>query len=225
MHGYQKDRIVMLVTKIQEYSKKRYQIWLDGEVAFVLYKGDLRHYGIREGEELDEAVFELIQKEVLSKRAEKRALHLLEKRDYTAAGLQRKLTGGGYSEEIAKAVVDVMKSYRYIDDTRYADQYIRCYTGRKTRRSICAKLVEKGIAKDVIADAYERFDEEGNEANEENMAVELLKKRHYEGGPIEKKEMDRHIAFLLRRGFSISCIRKAMAELRSGYDEYHEDIF
>ncbi|MDE6714108.1 MAG: recombination regulator RecX, partial [Lachnospiraceae bacterium] len=182
----------MLVTKIQEYSKKRYQVWLDGEVAFVLYKGDLRHYEIREGEELDEAVRELIQKEVLSKRAEKRALHLLEKRDYTAAGLQRKLTQGGYSEEIAKTVVEIMKGYRYLDDARYADQYIHCYSGRKTRRAICAKLAEKGIAKDVIAAAYERFDEEGNEADEENMAVQLLKKRHYDGGPIEKKEMDRH---------------------------------
>lgn len=209
----------MLVTKIQEYSKKRYQVWLDGEVAFVLYKGDLRHYEIREGEELDEAVRESIQKEVLSKRAEKRALHLLEKRDYTAAGLQRKLIQGGYSEEIAKTVVEIMKGYRYLDDARYADQYIHCYSGRKTRRAICAKLAEKGIAKDVVEAAYERFDEEGNEADEENMAVQLLKKRHYEGGPIEKKEMDRHIAFLMRRGFSVSCIRKVMAALRSGYEE------
>lgn len=214
----------MLVTKIQDYAKKRYQVWLDGEVAFVLYKGDLRHYGIREGEELDEATYELIQKEVLSKRAEKRALHLLEKRDYTAAGLQRKLTEGGYSEEIAKAVIEVMKGYRYLDDARYADQYIRCYAGRKTRRAIYAKLAEKGIAKDVIANVYERFDEEGNEADEESMAVELLKKRHYEGGPIEKKEMDRHIAFLMRRGFSISCIRKAVAALRGEYGDYHEEI-
>lgn len=201
----------MLVTKIQEYAKKRYQIWLDGEVAFVLYKGDLRHYGIREGEELDEAVCELIQKEVLFKRAEKRALHLLEKRDYTAAGLQRKLIEGGYSEEIAKAAVEVMKNYRYLDDARYADQYIRCYSGRKTRRAICAKLAEKGVAKDVIAAAYERFIWEGNETDEESMAVELLRKRHYEGGAVEKRELDRHIAFLMRRGFSVSCIRKALA--------------
>ncbi len=209
----------MLVTKIQDYANKRYQIWLDGEVAFVLYKGDLHHYGIREGEELNEATCELIQKEILPRRAEKRALHLLEKRDYTAAGLQRKLTEGGYSEEIAKAAVEVMKSYRYLDDTRYADQYIRCYTGRKTRRSICAKLAEKGIAKDVIESAYASFDEEGNEADEESMAVELLKKRHYDGRFLEKKEMDRHIAFLMRRGFSISCIKKAFAILQSEYDE------
>lgn len=201
----------MLVTKIQEYSKNRYQIWLDGEAAFVLYKGDLRHYGIREGEELGEADYELIRKETVSKRAEKRALHLLEKRDYTAAGLQRKLTEGGYSEEIAKAAVELMKDYRYLDDARYADQYIRCYSGRKTRRAICAKLAEKGIAKDVIAAAYERFAWEGNETDEESMAIELLRKRHYEGGVLEKKERDRHIAFLARRGFSISCIKKALA--------------
>lgn len=215
----------MLVTKIQDYAKKRYQIWLDGEAAFVLYKGDLRHYRIREGEELEEEAYEQIKKELLPKRAEKRALYLLEKRDYTVAGLRRKLIEGGYSEETADAAVEKMKGYRYLDDARYADQYIRCYSGRKTRRWICAKLAEKGIAKDVIADVYERFAEEGNEADEESMAVDLLKKRHYEGGPLEKKEMDRHIAFLMRRGFSISCIRKALATLQSGYEEPFEDIF
>lgn len=215
----------MLVTKIEAYAKNRYRIWLDGEAAFVLYKGDLRRYGIREGEELDEAALEVIRKEVLPKRAEKRALHLLEKRDYTAAGLLRKLISGGYSEEAAKAAVEAMQGYRYLDDARYADQYIRCYTGRKTRRWISSKLVEKGIAKEVVEDVYTRFDEEGNETDEESMAVELLKKRHYEGGPLEKKERDRHIAFLMRRGFSISCIRNAMTALSKEYDETVEDIF
>lgn len=209
----------MLVTKIEAYAKNRYRIWLDGEAAFVLYKGDLRRYGIREGEEADEDALELIRKEVLPKRAKKRALYLLEKRDYTAAGLQRKLTSGGYSEEAAKAAVEAMKGYRYLDDARYADQYIRCYASRKTRRWISSKLMEKGIAKDVIEEVYARFDEEGNEADEESMAVELLKKRHYEGGPLEKKERDRQIAFLMRRGFSISCIRNAMAALDREFDK------
>lgn len=208
----------MIVTKIQNFTNKRYQVWLDNEVAFVLYKGDLRHYKISEGAQLDEATYELIQREVLSKRAEKRALHLLEKRDYTAEGLKRKLLEGGYSEENAELAIRQMESYRYLDDERYATQFISCYAERKTKRAIIAKLREKGIAKEVIEVAYEKFEAEGNMIDEENMAKNLLLKRGYHGEQLEKRELDRHAAYLLRKGFSASDIYKAISGLQKEYE-------
>ncbi|MGN0326719.1 MAG: regulatory protein RecX [Lachnospiraceae bacterium] len=208
----------MVVTKIQNFTNKRYQVWLDNEVAFVLYKGDLRRYKISEGAQLDEDTYELIQREVLSKRAEKRALHLLEQRDYTAAGLKRKLLEGGYSEENAETAIRQMESYHYLDDERYAAQFISCYAERKTKRAIIAKLREKGVAKEVIEAAYEKFEAEGNEIDEENLAKKLLLKRGYHGEQLEKRELDRHAAYLLRKGFSASDIYKAIYGLQEEYE-------
>ena len=37
----------MIVTDVAELDKKRCQIFIDGEFAFVLYKGELREYGIK----------------------------------------------------------------------------------------------------------------------------------------------------------------------------------
>lgn len=208
----------MQVTNIQEFKKRCYRIWLDGEVAFVLYKGDLRHYGIYEGMEIDEALYETILREVLSPRAQKRALHLLGKRDYTSAALRRKLLDGGYPEKIAQTAVESMESYHYLDDERYADQYIRCYAGRKSRMEIRHKLAERGIDKELIERVYELYDAEGNGDDEEAIVVRLLHKRHYYGESAEKKEIDRHIAYLVRKGFSVSCIKRAMRLLQEEYE-------
>ena len=43
----------MTVTKIEEVTKAKCRIEIDQEFAFVLYKGELRMYHIREGEEFD----------------------------------------------------------------------------------------------------------------------------------------------------------------------------
>ena len=42
----------MLVTQVTELSKSRSKVYIDQKFAFVLYKGELRLYHIKEGEEL-----------------------------------------------------------------------------------------------------------------------------------------------------------------------------
>ena len=46
----------MTVTRIEELSRSRCKIYLEDSFAFVLYKGELRLFGVREQEELSEAV-------------------------------------------------------------------------------------------------------------------------------------------------------------------------
>lgn len=43
----------MKVTGVEELSKSRSKVFIDGEPAFVLYRGELRTYGIKEGAELE----------------------------------------------------------------------------------------------------------------------------------------------------------------------------
>ena len=44
----------MIVTGIEELSRSRSRVCLEGDFAFVLYKGEIRFYGIREGDDLPE---------------------------------------------------------------------------------------------------------------------------------------------------------------------------
>ena len=49
----------MTVTNITELSKSRVRIEIDHEFAFVLYKGELRLHKIEEGDEIEDAVYDL----------------------------------------------------------------------------------------------------------------------------------------------------------------------
>ena len=44
----------MIVTGLEAVGKNRSRVYLDEELAFVLYKGELSRYGIKEGAELSE---------------------------------------------------------------------------------------------------------------------------------------------------------------------------
>ena len=87
-----------VVTGLVELDKKRYQVYLDEEFAFVLYKGEVRKYKIVVGKPLAQAAYQELVQEVLPKRAKLRAMNLLTKRPYTekktpAKAGRRKVSG------------------------------------------------------------------------------------------------------------------------------------
>ena len=53
----------MLVTQVTELSKSRSKVYIDQKFAFVLYKGELRLYHIKEGEELRTEDYRTIMQE------------------------------------------------------------------------------------------------------------------------------------------------------------------
>ena len=42
----------MIVTGIEEQTKTKFKVYLDGTFAFVLYKDELKRFGIKQGEDL-----------------------------------------------------------------------------------------------------------------------------------------------------------------------------
>ena len=110
----------MLVTQVTELSKSRSKVYIDQEFAFVLYKGELRLYHIKEGQQLSEEDYRTIMREVLPKRAKLRAMNLLQGREYTTAQLRTKLQQGFYPAEIIEQAIVYVAGFHYIDDLRYA---------------------------------------------------------------------------------------------------------
>ena len=52
----------MTVTKIEPVTKTRYKVYVDGQFAFVLYKGELSRYHIAEDSELEEEIYQNLRK-------------------------------------------------------------------------------------------------------------------------------------------------------------------
>lgn len=199
-----------MVTELVEVSKSRVKVYMDQEFAFVLYKGELHKYGIKPGQDIDGKVYDEIMNEVLPKRAKLRCMNLLKSRDYTREQLRMKLLQGGYPEKVTEAALDYVASYRYIDDYRYAMNYIQCSHCSKSRRKIENELRNRGVSPDLIVKAWEQWSEEGNEIDEEEQIRQLLEKKHFVKEQADRNELRRMYGFLVRKGFDADKISKAL---------------
>ena len=203
----------MIVTDVIELDKKRSKVFLDGEFAFVLYKGELRDYKIKVGSDLSLNTYDEITGTVLSKRVKLRAMNLLQKKDYTEKQLRDKLNEGLYSQELVDEAIDYVKSYKYLDDNRYARDYITYHMSMRSRNRIIQDLVQKGIGKDILMPIMEEIYEEAGSESGEDVELEqiqkLLIKKHYDKD-MEYKDKQKIMAFLMRRGYSMDKIRRAM---------------
>ena len=200
----------MLVTEIENISKKQSRIHPDHGISFVLYKGELRQYGIVEGEELPQETGYNILGQLLPQRAKRRAMNLLQIRDYTEKQLRAKLLGGGYPESVADQAVEYVKSFRYIDDLRYAGDYLAAFAGRKSLRRMEQELQRKGISKSIIEQAVASWQHQDGGQDELQMACALLEKKHYDKDNCDRKQQQRLYNFLAYRGFSSEVILKAL---------------
>lgn len=196
----------MTVTDVVEYTKAKYKIFIDGEFAFVLYKGELRQFKIYVGSEITEEMLEKAD-EVILKRGKLRAMHLLEKRPYSEYTLRQKLSENFYSEEIIDLVIEYLKGYKYIDDLSYAITYLETYTGQKTVKRMRQDLMGKGIRSSDIDKAINHCNDYGELEDEHEMIRQLLKKRGFGAGEVTQKDIYKTANFLMGKGFSSETVR------------------
>ena len=197
----------MTVTAVEPCSKTKYKVSIDGKFAFVLYKGELSRFHIREGEELSEETRQKICSEVLLKRAKLRAMHLLSDMDRTENALREKLRLGLYPQEIIDAAVEYVRSFGYLNDARYAENFVRSRQGIKSRREIRAQLLQKGVPSELIEDAFEACGEEGGEAD---AIRRLLEKKRFDPVCADEREIQRLYGYLARKGFSYETVRQVI---------------
>ena len=183
----------MTVTRIEELSRSRCKIYLEDSFAFVLYKGELRLFGVREQEELSEESYREIMQEVLPKRATLRCMNLLQSRAYTESKLRSKV-----------------KSYHYVDDLQFAKDYIVNQAGKKSKRVLEQDLIARGVSRDEIEAAFAEAAEKGDGPDELALARMWLAKKRYDPAQADFAEKRKVAAFLSRKGISAETVRKAM---------------
>ncbi len=228
------------ITGVEEFDHKRTKVTLDyGEVAFLLYKGECRRFGIggsgggtaggrgRAKAELSDEEYAGIRDEILIPRAKKRVLYYMKNADKTRHQIRQKLREGYYPDEVIDAVMAFLDHYGFADDQSYAESYIEELRGICSRREIEAKLMQRGLKSADIRTQLETLTEE-----DEHAACMRAFQKKYPGGlsgrgeytPDDRtdqadqaaKEKQKAYAFLARKGFSPAVIRSV---LHSDYDD------
>ena len=197
----------MTVTKIEPVTKTRYKVYVDGQFAFVLYKGELSRYHIAEDSELEEKTYQSIRKEIILKRAKLRAMHLLNDMGRTESQLRTKLLRNDYPSDIVEEAIAYVKSFGYINDAEYTRSFIENRKEKKSKKEIYAALCQKGLPKDLIETALEeRYADDDSIA-----AIEaIVRKKKFDPKSTDYREMQKMMGYLVRKGFRYDDIRQVI---------------
>lgn len=196
----------MIVTDIEPITSARYRVYIDGEFAFVLYKGEFSKYQIKKDEEVSPDVLLEIKNVVLVKRAKLRAMHLLNVMPRTEQQLREKLMQSEYPEDVIEAALKYVKSFGYINDEAYIKNFILGKMGSKSRREIQMLLKQKGLSGEYVNllmnEAY------GKESEVETIQ-EIMRKKRWNSEEMDRKQKEKMYSYLVRKGFHYEDIRKA----------------
>lgn len=201
----------MIVTGLSERDKLKIRVEIDGQFAFVLYKGELSRYGVKQGEELSPENYRIITQEILPKRVKLRAMNLLKSRAYTTMQLREKLRAGEYREEFITLAIDYVSSFGYLDDRRYAADFVEYNKESKSKRRIQMDLQKKGISKELFEEVWEETAGDAQKELETEQIKRLMEKKHFCPESASKEEIFKMMGFLYRKGFSTDLIRNVVS--------------
>ena len=196
----------MVITEIESVTKTKFRMYLDGEYVCMLYKTDLKSYGLEKGSEITDEIWSRLKEEVLLKRAKLRAMHLLTDMARTEEQLRQKLRQNGYPEDVTEAAIAYVKSFGYINDENYVRNFIESRKGKKSRREIEALLAQKNVSGELVDKVLE---EVYAEHSDREAIREIMHKKHWNPEEMDPVSLQKAYASLARKGFRYTDIKKA----------------
>jgi regulatory protein len=158
------------------------------------------------------------------RRALELAMRRLNRRELTTDEMRRHLERHDVDPEIIEAAIGELTDGRYLDDKRFARLFVEdrrtldAWGADRIRRT----LVGRGIDRDLIDAALhpaaaDGDDSEGGTESELDRAVALLRRR-FSAPPCERRERDRALGMLLRKGYDGEVALDALAAYASDRD-------
>lgn len=150
------------------------------------------------------------------KKARRKAMLLLEHMDRTEKRLSDRLRQAGFSADVVEDAINYVRSYGYLNDRRYAENYISFRMSTKSRQKILQELSTKGIDRETAAVAWESV-AEIQEPDELEVLRTAVQKKCQPDTALGEKEMRRLQGYLLRHGFNYGDISHVLGEMNITY--------
>ena len=146
------------------------------------------------------------------KNARRKAMLLLEHMDRTEKGLSDRLRQAGFSAEATEDAMEYVRSYGYLNDLRYAENYISFRMGTKSRQKILSELQMKGVDRQTALEAWEEM-EELMEPDERAVLRKTIEKKYAPDTELDEGQMRRLYGYLARRAFKYEDISHTLDEM------------
>lgn len=195
----------MRVVRLEEASAGRHFVHLEDGRIFPIGRKESRNLELEEGKELTEDQIEWIFQELVFPRGRNYLICLLASRDYTVKEVRDKLAKACYPEELIEDILAYGIERHYLDDFRYAQDYIALHKQSKSIRQLKYQLSMKGISDSILS-----------QMEDQNDPDDLLPKvrRYWErknGTTYEKNA--KTYQYFVRKGYDSSIIKELIRDI------------
>lgn len=206
----------MRVERIEasKHKKGRILVFLEDGACLKITEQELLDFGLRSGDELDEAALGRLKEAAGVSNTRAAAADLIGKRAMSRRDLERKLREKGASEAEARYAAEWLEAIGALNDAEYAAALVRhCAQLGYGPARVREKLYEKGVPRELWEEALEELPADGGQ-------VEGFLRNKLRGRIPDEKEKRRLTNALLRRGFPWGEVKAAWRRLG---EEVQED--
>ena len=189
----------------QTVRKDRVNISIEGSFAFSLSLDSLVAHGLRVGDQLTAEQIASLESENQAQKCRDAALNFLGPRPRSMSETHTRLRQKGFSDEDITITLNWLKERGYLNDEAFASFWTENRQNFRPRsaRVIRAELAQKGIERDIAAEAT-------NDLDEDDSAYRAAVPRARRFAGLDQPNFQKKIAeFLVRRGFSYEIAMRA----------------
>ena len=193
----------------------RFEIFVDGKVVATLSLDGIERLAVRIGTAYAETLANRVALEAAALHTFDRALAMLAARPRAARDLERVLVRKGEPAEHVAVAIQRLIALGLLDDAQFARQFIRARIAGAglSRRRLQSELWRRGVARDVIDTALAEVMAEDDVDEDAQIAAVAAKKLRTLRSADPAAARRRLYAFLARRGYDGSAIRRVMDSL------------
>ena len=181
-----------------------------------LYRQTVEDFSLYPGRELDDEEFQKLRTAAGAMSAKMRAVRILSASNVSKSDLHQRLIHKGEDPEQAKNAVTWLEDLSLLDDRKTAAQVVqRCISKGYGLARAKQALYEKRIPKQYWDEALAEYPEQSD------AIVTFLRSRL--GSDWDRKDLQKAVDALLRRGHSYPQIRRGLEQLSLDLDELPEE--
>jgi regulatory protein len=205
----------MVITGIDEKSKNRSALSVDGVIRVWLNNDIIAEKGLRLGDEITEEELHSLMEYNDDLKVKNKAFELLSYRDHSEKELRKKLSDRKFAEDSIDETIERLTELGYINDEKFAENYYRdlIFNRKFSKRRAIYELQKKGIERDLISVVTEEV-----EVDETETLLNLMRGK-YSSKMISEEKRKTLSQTLIRNGFSWGDVKSAFLR----YDEENED--
>ncbi|MHC6180805.1 recombination regulator RecX [Clostridium sp. JNZ X4-2] len=215
------DKHIVTKIEIQKKSKERTNIYIDNEFAFSCNLELVYKFNIVKGKVVDVEYLKSIINENNYMKCKNSALKILEKNYKTEKQMKDKLVEKQYDEDVIEKVMDFLRKYKFIDDNKFVELYIKEKINSQGKNKIKYSLIKKGINESFLDEKLNLIDS----SFEEKAALNIAEKKYsviVKSEDNAKKIYKRLGDYLIRRGYDFGIVKSVLGNILKKCDDCNE---